>query len=685
MSKQRLLLSHRWALGDTVLLTALVRDIHRAYPGVYDVDVITSFKPVWANNPYITRFDDTHPRPRPIEISWGDGIRWNGYVKTPQGPRMKHILAWYHYDFCRQTGLTVPVTEPKPDLHLTEQEQAPLIEGRYWVVMAGGKLDLTNKHWASRRYQDVVYCLNDYGLQLVQCGATYSTHVHKPLDGCLNMLGKTDDIRDLFNVIRHAEGVIGPVTGAMHIAAAFDKPCVVIAGGREEPWFEAYVDNFQAFDSEQPVRVPHHFLHTIGKLYCCDKQGCWKKRTVAITADDLGKDAGKLCKEPVRTDPEQAIARCMDMIQVDHVVEAVMRYYEEKVLPPIGEPSGKYPVKVTAVPGPIPNVDLNSPPPPPPSIRVPTKDIVEAKLPPPRQMPVQLRDGAIPPLPLRPPTPMPEISLTGVRGVNYSVLDNHVIGGKYTICVLCWGPHTDLAKRCLDSILSYVPRERIDLRIACNECAPETLSYVKSLSPEVLYTSDENRKKYPTMRDMFWDPHRPITTKYVLWFDDDTTVVDPSWIVKLSEVITANHPHGARLYGAKMHHDLMPYARNGHRPESWFYESDWWKGVQLRVRGQERAAPNGSCIDFVAGWFWALATESIRSCNIPDTRLYHNGGDITIGAQVLQHGFKIKEFNRDKSIVTTPVKASGGRRVGGYEESFPWVGPDDTFQREFRG
>ena len=42
MAKQRIVIRHRWALGDTVLLTGLVRDIQLAYPDKYEIKVDTN-------------------------------------------------------------------------------------------------------------------------------------------------------------------------------------------------------------------------------------------------------------------------------------------------------------------------------------------------------------------------------------------------------------------------------------------------------------------------------------------------------------------------------------------------------------------------------------------------------------------------------------------------------------------
>jgi len=693
--KTRITVKHCWALGDTVLMTALIRDIHRAYPGMYETNVASNWSNVWWNNPYLTRYDPkaVDPKPMLIEVGWPDAITGNAMAKIGGKKEMRHILAWYHYDFERKTGIKVPCTEPYPDLHLTPTEKKPFLEGRYWVVVGGGKMDITNKHWWVDRYQAVVNRLTSYGIRCVQTGATHSNHFHPVLDNCLNMIGKTDNARDLFNIIMHADGVICPVTGAMHIAAAFQRPCVVLAGGREEPWFEWYGNGFQAFGPDcQQVATEHKFLHTLGHMYCCDKQGCWKKRAVPLDKEDRGKKAKYLCKEPVRGE-KQAIAGCMDMIQVDHVVEAVMEYYDDKILPPIGKPKGKYPAlpdrelptEATSLAEELSREGLTAPP----EIRIPTTTIqpppegVTAELPPPPEI---VRSPTVPIQTQRASQKKPprEYMPAGPKDDKFKLLDNPTIGGKFTLCVLCYGPHPELAKQCINSILNTVPRARIDLRIATNAACDETLRFVRSMEPDRLYINQENQKKYPVMRSMFRDKDCPIRTPYVIWFDDDAYVVDPKWILRLSEAIIANHKRKCRLYGIKNFHDLNIYTNKEWRPDKWFRQASWFKGAHLRVRGNAKYAPNGSCIDFCPGWFWAIGADAIKAGDIPDARLNHNGGDITIGEQVHQAGFKIKKFNDGKVYVSCPTKEQGGRRVGGYEESFPWVPPNKKFARIYQ-
>lgn len=669
-------------------MTALVRDIQRQHPGQFEISVDTNWTPVWWHNPHIVKLNNAvKPSPQRVTVAWGEAITHHSRAKIGIRRELRHILAWYHYDFTRQTGIPVAVTEPRPELFLSESEQQPILDGRYWVLIGGGKLDITNKLWSPESYQQVVNELRKAGLRFVQCGATHQANMHPPLENVLNMVGKTDNVRDLFNIIRHADGVICPVTSAMHIAAAFEKPCVVIAGGREEPWFEWYGNGFEAFGpGSAAVQVPHKFLHTVGLIHCCDKEGCWRRRTVPLDANDVtGKGVKELCHEPVRLGEGQAIASCMHMITPEHVIEAVMEYYDSKILPPIGPPKapialdGTYsahlpadmPFSSQVIPVP-PKPVLVEPLSPPQAVepagitlvRLPTTEIQEPHTLRPPSLPARSQKAVQKTYPA-------EYNVVTTAHRELDVLDHPIIGGKVTICVLCYGPHTELAKRCLSSILNTVPRERIDLRIATNEAASATVDYLRGLGADHLYINAANRKKYPVMREMFWDPTAPLRTNYLVWFDDDAQVIDPRWMLRLAETIISNHRAGCRLYGAKMYHDLNVYAKRGARPELWFRQAPWHRGVNFRVRGSERAAPNGSCIDFVVGWCWAIGTDAIKAGNIPDTRLNHNGGDITIGAQVLQTGFKLREFNKAKALVWCPSKEQGGRR--GFEEKFPWA------------
>jgi len=279
---------------------------------------------------------------------------------------------------------------------------------------------------------------------------------------------------------------------------------------------------------------------------------------------------------------------------------------------------------------------------------------------PPRTQPVQLQT---PPSEVPPGPPAP-------RPGTLDPLDHPVVGGRLTICVLCYGDHADLAQRCLGSILETVPRNRLDLRVGANACSAATLAYLKTLPLTKLYEHAHNAYKYPVMREMFHDPACPILTPYVIWFDDDSHAAHPRWPSLLAETIVQNHSHGVRLYGARKVHDLAMYMHDGHRPELWFRTAPWHRGVPWSGPGSEAPLAGGTCIHFASGGFWALGVEALQRGDIPDRRLRHRGGDITIGAQVKQAGFRCVSFSSKKELVRW---SDAPKR--GYNEPFPWAPP----------
>ena len=178
----------------------------------------------------------------------------------------------------------------------------------YWVVVAGGKFDFTIKWWHFRRWQAVVDHFRGR-LLFVQVGEEH--HYHPALNGVLDLRNKTS-MRDLIRLVYHAQGVLCPVTLHMHLAAAIEnKPggppsrsCVVVAGGREPPHWEAY--------------PTHQFIHTVGLLPCCAAGGCWRSRSVPLGDGDEKDKPEHLCLDVVNNLPH-----CMDLIQPATVIERI--------------------------------------------------------------------------------------------------------------------------------------------------------------------------------------------------------------------------------------------------------------------------------------------------------------------------------------------------------------------------
>ena len=58
---RKLILQSHLALGDIVMLTAAVRDLHRLCPQRYLLDTRTLFPELWLHNPYLTPLDPEDP------------------------------------------------------------------------------------------------------------------------------------------------------------------------------------------------------------------------------------------------------------------------------------------------------------------------------------------------------------------------------------------------------------------------------------------------------------------------------------------------------------------------------------------------------------------------------------------------------------------------------------------------
>ena len=300
-----LLLVNGCSPGDVLMLTAAVRDLHLTYPGEYRTAVETYFPQIWTGSPYVAERGEVGADVPRIDCGHPPMLdRCNGH------PR--HYVESMHDVLARALGRPVPLTRFAPDLHLTDAEKSSPpggIERPYWLVLAGGKRDLTVKWWPTENYQRVVDHLAGC-VHFVQAGAG-GDHHHPPLSGVTNVVGRTS-LREFLCLVYHADGVVCPVTCAMHAAAAFDKPCVVIAGGREPPHWEMY--------------PAHQYLHTVGQLPCCRGGGCWRARVVPLGDGDRDRD-GNLCERPVEH-PAGPVAACMNMIEPADVVRAVERYLQ---------------------------------------------------------------------------------------------------------------------------------------------------------------------------------------------------------------------------------------------------------------------------------------------------------------------------------------------------------------------
>ena len=279
------------------MMSVAIRALYKAHGDKFMIDVETPCDDIFLNNPYLTKFDHIGADVQVIDMQYPEVHK--------SGASGRHFTDG-HRKFLEQVlDLEIPRVGLLPDIFLTQDEKlwpSPVLkhtghDGKYWVINAGTKSDYTLKQY--HRWQEVadLWAKTFPGIQLVQIGQ--AEHNHKPLSGAIDLRGKTST-RELFRTIHHAEGVLTCVSYPMHIAAALEKPCVVVAGGREGTRWELYPS--------------HRFLYTNGTMDCALYDGCWKSKT-----ED--------CLHLVNGNP-----LCMDLIRPEDIVRAAELYYKGGLL-----------------------------------------------------------------------------------------------------------------------------------------------------------------------------------------------------------------------------------------------------------------------------------------------------------------------------------------------------------------
>jgi ADP-heptose:LPS heptosyltransferase len=299
--------------GDQVLLTAVIRDLHKAYPRRFRTWVECWARPFFDNNPFVEKGEPPADATR---------VTVEGFAAEDDQP---HLITHWTRMLGEKLNLPIPTTMFCGDIHLSlaERRAAPPIDGDYWLIWAGGHMGFTTKWWNPKHWQAVVAHYKG-ALKFVQVGAP--EHFHPRIEGAEYWVGGTsgERIRELVRLMHHAQGVISGISFGMHLSAAVPtapgaptrRPAIVIAGGRESPTIFQYPG--------QTV------LHNIGSLRCCRGGACWKNK--AHTPDFTGAD----CEQPVTVDPLYQVdvthkpglrlARCMNDITPEMVIDAINRY-----------------------------------------------------------------------------------------------------------------------------------------------------------------------------------------------------------------------------------------------------------------------------------------------------------------------------------------------------------------------
>ena len=313
---RRITLKSGLALGDIVALSAVPRELANQYPGQYQVAMDTPFLSLFESNPHVVPADDSF---EVIQCEYHRD-RWESVNNSNQAPT--HLITAYCQDVANSLGITLRPSKLAGDIHLSRDEYGwksipheRFNCQRFWLVCSGGKDDFPIKQWSHDSYQRVIDWFRGR-IQFVQVGSNAPGHMHRPLNGVLNLVGQTD-IRQLVRLVHSSCGILCGITGLVHLAAAVPlptwqkrpKPCVVIAGGREPRTWYGY--------------PTHRILESVGTLPCCSTGGCWHSHVVPVL--DGQDDQRRFCERVVNDQP-----KCMNMIRPESVILEIEKYMDSE-------------------------------------------------------------------------------------------------------------------------------------------------------------------------------------------------------------------------------------------------------------------------------------------------------------------------------------------------------------------
>jgi len=289
----KLLLRHHRMPGDILTMTPLIRDIKKTYGDQVQIYCDTQQgQEIWQNNPYLTQ----EPIFNPHETYCIDNK-----MAAENESRGLNMAEGFRQDFMRQSGLHLIASDMWPDIFLTEGEIRKFqdyliyqfglllmdVNQKFWVVCPGNKSSCQVKIWPRSRWMEFFEQNKEY--TFIQIGQ--SKHGHKSFDlpNVINFIDKTT-LRELFVLIYLSQGTIGYNSLHMHVAAAFKKPSIVLAGGRESPTLFKY---------------PNHFvISMVGSLPCCQYGGCYKGKEKSVI---------ECCHPYYFGDSSEIIPKCMDI------------------------------------------------------------------------------------------------------------------------------------------------------------------------------------------------------------------------------------------------------------------------------------------------------------------------------------------------------------------------------------
>ena len=300
----KILFKNKYVLGDAAEDLIALHHLHLSHPDV-GINFDGCGRELFDNVPWINRAITEGTADKVCDLTQS---LIHGCNSTAV-----HVVRCIEHDIAAATGLAIRVLPLSLPICFTAKEQEDttlwrnvgLAEKGYWVVDAGGKADTTTKIWPRDYFQEVIDRTR-HAIQWAQIGLP--SDLHRPLENCVNLIGKTPKIRDLCRVIWRSAGVLTGISAPLHLATMPMRdsnnlrPCVVVGGGREPASYTLYPN--------------HHHFSAVGSLPCCRNGGCWK-------ANVMPRNGGRDCERPTEVGGQEC-GQCMADIKPREVADKIL-------------------------------------------------------------------------------------------------------------------------------------------------------------------------------------------------------------------------------------------------------------------------------------------------------------------------------------------------------------------------
>ena len=332
----RILVAHHLLLGDTLMLAALLARLRRLYPrAAIDMTVAPACLPLFAGRPYgvdALAYDPRKPgltravtRRGPYDLALVPGENRHALLARAAGARWvvaldgdrpgwknriaDELVTWPAFpasvaDIC--ASLAGPGDEVFDPRDWPAPPAAPFNRpgGPYAVLHVGAGSPL--RHWPAARWRTLADTLAERGLTVVWSAGPGEAALVQEIDpaGRHASLAGRLDLAQLWHLLLHAQLLVAPDTGIVHLARLTGTPTVCLFGPGSNTLFGA----------GRFWRDHRHAAVIVADFPCRDQKTVFKREIAWVRRCQRGIDrcAAPACMHAL--DTEQVTAACVRLL-----------------------------------------------------------------------------------------------------------------------------------------------------------------------------------------------------------------------------------------------------------------------------------------------------------------------------------------------------------------------------------